>query len=67
MDAPVLVVQHMPAGFTKSMAARLNELSPLDVKEANEGDVLDKGHVYVAPGGTHLLVQRLADGTHCIV
>ena len=67
MDAPVLVVQHMPAGFTKSMAARLNELSPLDVKEANEGDVLEKGHVYVAPGGKHLLVQRLADGTHCIV
>ena len=67
MDAPVLVVQHMPAGFTKSMADRLNELSPLDVKEANEGDVLEKGHVYVAPGGKHLLVQRLADGTHCIV
>ena len=67
LDAPMVLVQHMPAGFTKSMADRLNELSPLDVKEANEGDVLEKGHVYVAPGGKHLLVQRLADGTHCIV
>lgn len=67
MDAPVLVVQHMPAGFTKSMADRLNELSPLEVKEAQEGDVLEKGHVYIAPGGKHLLVQRLSGKEHRIV
>ena len=50
LDAPVVLVQHMPAGFTKSMADRLNELSEVSVKEAEEGDVLEKGHVYVAHG-----------------
>ena len=42
---PLVVVQHMPAGFTKSLAARLNEISNLDVKEAEDGDCLKKGTV----------------------
>lgn len=58
MDAPMVLVQHMPAGFTKSMADRLNELSKVNVKEAEEGDVLQKGWVYVAPGGKHMKVVR---------
>lgn len=66
MDAPVLVVQHMPVGFTHTMAERLNELSPLEVKEAEDGDVLEKGKVYIAPGGWHLLVKKLASGGHRI-
>ena len=46
--APVVLVQHMPAGFTKSMAERLNELSQVQVKEASNGEVLKNGVVYIA-------------------
>ena len=66
MDAPMVLVQHMPMGFTKSMAERLNELSKVRVKEAEENDVLKKGWVYVAPGGAHLEVVAAKDGTHKI-
>ncbi len=52
--APILVVQHMPAGFTKSLAQRLDKQSNLHVKEAQEGDVVKPGWVYVAPGDYHL-------------
>jgi two-component system chemotaxis response regulator CheB len=48
---PTLVTQHMPAGFTKSFADRLNRLCRPIVAEATEGAVLEKGHVYLAPGG----------------
>lgn len=57
MDAPMLIVQHMPAGFTASLADRLNQLSEVTVTEACEGDRLEKGHVYIAKGGQHLNVQ----------
>lgn len=66
LDAPVVLVQHMPAGFTKSMADRLNELSEVSVKEAQEGDLLEKGHVYIAPGGMHMEVVKMRDGSHKI-
>ena len=57
--APVVIVQHMPAGFTKSLANRLNRLSAVAVKEAEHGDALQNGNVYLAPGGFHLtLTQR---------
>lgn len=62
LDAPVLLVQHMPAGFTKSLAERLDELSPLHVKEAEDGDLIQKGWVYVAAGGKHMKVSR--SGAH---
>ena len=52
--APILVVQHMPAGFTKSLAQRLDKQSNLHVKEAQEGDIVRPGWVYVAPGDYHL-------------
>ena len=65
MDAPMVLVQHMPAGFTASMAARLDELSKVHVKEAQDGDVLQKGWVYVAPGGKHMRVTS-AGGSHKI-
>ncbi len=66
LDAPIVLVQHMPAGFTKSMADRLNEISEVEVKEAQDGDKLEKGHVYVAPGGRHMTVKKNADGSHKI-
>lgn len=66
LDAPMVLVQHMPAGFTKSMADRLNEVSPIQVKEAEEGDVLKKGMVYIAPGGKHMEVKKCPDGSHKI-
>ena len=54
LDAPVVLVQHMPAGFTKSLADRLNSLGDITVTEAQEGDVLEKGHAYIAKGGMHM-------------
>jgi len=54
LPAPVLLVQHMPAGFTKSLANRLNRISEIKVVEASEGDILQKGIVYVAPGDFHM-------------
>ena len=62
----MVLVQHMPKGFTKSMADRLNEVSKINVKEAEEGEVLKKGWVYVAPGGLHMQVKKHSDGTHKI-
>ena len=66
LNAPMVLVQHMPEGFTKSMADRLNEVSPIHVKEAADGDVLEKGTVYIAPGGKHMEVKKTADGRHKI-
>lgn len=58
LDAPMVLVQHMPVGFTKSLADRLNEMSAINVKEAAEGDVLRKGTVYIAQGGSQMRVVR---------
>ena len=66
LNAPMVLVQHMPAGFTKSMADRLNEVSKIKVKEAVDGDKLEKGQVYVAPGGKHMEVVKCPDGSHKI-
>jgi len=59
---PVLIVQHMPAGFSARYAARLNGLGPLAVSEARDGEPLHQGHAYVAPGGLHLSVDRASGG-----
>ncbi len=56
LNAPVLLVQHMPPNFTKSLADRLNTLSDVTVKEAEEGEELQKGWVYVSKGGKHMTV-----------
>mgnify|MGYP003300270666 CR=1 FL=1 len=58
LDAPILIVQHMPAGFTGSLAVRLNEMSELSVKEAQDGDILESGNVYIAKGGNHMRVHK---------
>lgn len=59
LKAPVVVVQHMPSGFTASLSERLNSLSELNVKEASEGDVLLPGNVYIAMGGKHLNILNM--------
>jgi two-component system chemotaxis response regulator CheB len=56
LDASILIVQHMPAGFTKSLAERMDKLSSLTVKEAENGDMLNPGVVYIAPGDFHMHV-----------
>jgi two-component system chemotaxis response regulator CheB len=56
--SPVLIVQHMPAGFTRSLAERLNSISKLSVKEAEPGDPLMVGQVLLAPGGFHMTVDE---------
>jgi len=53
---PILVAQHMPAGFTRSFAQRLDGLCELEVREAEDGEPLRRGHAYIAPGGLHLMV-----------
>jgi two-component system, chemotaxis family, protein-glutamate methylesterase/glutaminase len=58
-DAPaVLITQHMPPGFTKSYAARLNGLCRIRVAEASDGERVLPGHAYIAPGGFHMSVER---------
>jgi two-component system chemotaxis response regulator CheB len=67
LDAPVVIVQHMPVGFTRPMAERLDDISPIRVTEAVDGEKLEKGHVYIAPGGQHMEVRKNPDGSHKIV
>lgn len=56
--APIVVAQHMPPNFTKPFAERLNQLSQITVKEAEEGEPLKNGVAYIAPGGGHMRVVR---------
>ncbi len=56
LAAPVVLVQHMPVGFTKSLAERLDQLSEIHVKEAEEGEAIECGTVYICRGGSHMNV-----------
>ena len=64
LKQPVMVVQHMPAGFTKEFAASLNNICPLEVSEGVDGEKIQGGHVYIAPGGYHMFVEKRADGNY---
>lgn len=59
---PIVMVQHMPELFTGSFARRLDSLSDLEVIEAQGGEMLRPGRVYLAPGHSHMLVKRVAGG-----
>lgn len=56
LDAAVVLVQHMPVGFTASLSARLDEMSAIKVKEAEDGEIIRKGTVYIAKGGSQMRV-----------
>ncbi|SDN28685.1 protein-glutamate methylesterase/protein-glutamine glutaminase [Alkalicoccus daliensis] len=56
---PILIVQHMPKGFTKSLSERLDHLSRIKVKEAEDGELIKKGVAYIAPGGYHLTIRKI--------
>lgn len=58
LTSPVVIVQHMPSGFTRSLAERLNNISPLKVKEAEPGDQLLVGQILLAPGGFHMILDE---------
>ena len=61
--APVLIVLHMPVGYTESYAKRLDDVSALAVTEAHDGDPVRAGRVLLAPAGRHLTLSRQLDGT----
>jgi two-component system, chemotaxis family, protein-glutamate methylesterase/glutaminase len=58
LPAPVVVVQHMPAGFTEEFAKSLDRISPLSITEAKDGDILQAGRVFIAPGNFHIEVEK---------
>ena len=64
LNAPVIMVQHMPSGFTDSMAKRLDEKSEITVTEAENGFKLRKGHMYIAKGGKHLSITGRRSGLY---
>jgi two-component system chemotaxis response regulator CheB len=62
LKVPIVVVQHMPAGFTSEFAKSLDRICPLEVKEAEEGDPLVPGRIFIAQGNKHLEVARKGAG-----
>ncbi len=63
ITVPIVVVQHMPAGFTHEFAKSLDSICPLRVKEAESGDLLKAGRVLIAPGNKHIIVENRSLGT----
>jgi two-component system chemotaxis response regulator CheB len=66
MPLPVVIAQHMPLVFTKAMSARLNDLAAATVVQAEQGMPLERGHVYIAPGGSHVRIRRSSLGRYRI-
>lgn len=62
LNAPVVVVQHMPDGFTKSLADRLNTISDIKVSESEDGEIIENDHVYIAKAGKHLNIVTDSSG-----
>lgn len=64
---PIVIVQHMPLGFTEMFAARLNSLCEIEVKEAKDGDLVLPGRALIAPGNRHMKVKRLPLGSIAVL
>ncbi len=62
LPAAVAISQHMPPGFTKYFAERLNKMCGLEVREAVDGDLVENGWIYISPGGYHLVFERHRGG-----
>ena len=62
LPVPFVVAQHMPPTFTRLFAERVNKLTPFEVREGSDGELLDPGFVYVAPGGMQSEVRRIPEG-----
>jgi two-component system chemotaxis response regulator CheB len=58
INCPIFVVQHMPPKFTRSLAERLNGMCSLEVKEAENADIVRSGVIYIAPGGFHMIIEN---------
>ena len=65
--ASILVVQHMPEGFTEMFARRLDECCAVDVQEAKSGDLLLAGRVLICPGNRHMMVRRMPRGDMAVL
>ncbi|WP_018123668.1 protein-glutamate methylesterase/protein-glutamine glutaminase [Desulfovibrio oxyclinae] len=65
--ASIVIAQHMPGAFTGPFAKRLDGVSKISVKEAENGDVLKPGHAYVAPGGMHLTLDQKVSQINLVV
>ena len=62
VPAAILIVQHMPPGFTRSLAERLDSLSGMTVKEGDDNEIINPGYVYIAPGDYHMEVMSDQEG-----
>ena len=58
----ILITQHIPPVFSRAVAQRLNEICPMEVKEAADGDIVAPGRALIAPGNFHMLLRKGADG-----
>lgn len=67
LQAAILIVQHMPEGFTRAFAERLDSISKFTVKEAEDGDKIEYGHAYLAPGHSHMQVHEGMDGDFIVL
>ncbi len=63
---PIVMVQHIPFGFSKSFADRLDKISPITVHEAHDGQILEKSNAYLAPGNAHIIVNKNSSGEYYI-
>jgi two-component system chemotaxis response regulator CheB len=66
-SASILIVQHMPEGFTEMFAKRLDECCALDIQEARSGDLLLAGRVLICPGNRHIMVRRMPRGDMAVL
>ncbi|MFO1428086.1 MAG: chemotaxis protein CheB [Steroidobacteraceae bacterium] len=62
-----MVTQHIPAGFSRAFATRLDAALPFKVQEAEDGTAIQREQVYIAPGGRHFSIERQADAYVCRV